>query len=583
MGKIIGIDLGTTYSAVACLNNEGKPVIIPDRNGNKTVPSVVAFTPEAVLVGFAAIGRELSSPDSVVKKIKRKMGTDYKFNYGGRDYSPEEISSFILKHLKSMAEEYLGCQVREAIITVPAYFNDNQRQATKTAGKLAGLSVKRIINEPTAASLSYGINPGEDLNIMVYDLGGGTFDVSILSVADGVYEVIATAGDNNLGGEDFNSRIIDIICANFQKENGIDLRDDPLAMVKISSAVEKSKIELSSKKKSVISVPFITADENGPKNIDFELTRNNFEELIKDYIDRTIELCRLAASDSEINISMIDRIIPVGGSSRIPSVRKHLAELYGRELSDSLDPEQVVACGAAIQGGIIEGDVGGIVLVDVTPLSMGIEVEDGFFVPIIERNSPIPTAAKRTFTTVTDSQKSVDIHIMQGESMYSKNNISLGKFKLEGIRSAIRGEPRIEVNFELDVNGILQVSALDIDTKNIQQVTIVNENRMSEQEYAKLQEEYSSKFDHEIKKRDILNSVLIMQTKAETMIAKLFHALPPVYEKSLLKDEIEEISKNLEESVRELDRGKIERLIQRLEFLQEETLSGVFRYGESRA
>ncbi|MGA2140992.1 MAG: Hsp70 family protein [Brevinematales bacterium] len=580
MGKVIGIDLGTTYSAAACLNEDGKPVIIPDRNGNKMVPSIVAFTPETVLVGFAAGGRELSSPQSVVKRIKRKMGTDYKFSSGGRDYSPEEISSFILKHLKSMAEEYLGCQVREAIITVPAYFNDNQRQATKTAGKLAGLNVRRIINEPTAASLSYGIKPGEDLNIMVYDLGGGTFDVSILSVSDGIYEVVSTAGDNNLGGEDFNMRIIDIICDNFKKENGIDLREDPLALVKIASAVEKAKRELSTSKKTSINVPFITADENGPKNIDFEITRKEFEDLIEDYLDRTMELCGQAAMDAGISFENIDRIIPVGGSSRIPAVRQRLSGLSGKALSDKLDPEQVVACGAAIQGGIVEGDVGGIVLVDVTPLSLGIEVEDGFFVPIIERNNPIPTAAKRTFTTVADSQKIVDIHIMQGESMYSRNNISLGKFRLEGIRQALRGEPRIEVNFELDVNGILQVSAQDIDTKNIQQVTIVNENRMSEQEFSKLREEYSEKFDHEIKKRDILDSVLIMQTKAETMISRLYRALPPVYEKSLIREEIEEIRRNLEESVRELDRGKLERLVQRLDFLLEESAAGVFNYGE---
>ncbi len=582
MGKVIGIDLGTTYSAVACLNNK-EPMIIPDRNGNKTIPSIVTFTPETVLVGFAGKGRELSSPESVVKRIKRKMGTDYKFNFGGKDYTPEEISSFILKHLKSMAEEYLGCQVREAIITVPAYFNDNQRQATKTAGKLSGLNIKRIINEPTAASLSYGINPGEDLNIMVYDLGGGTFDVSVLSVSDGIYEVISTAGDNNLGGEDFNSRIIDIICENFKKENGIELRDDPLAMVKIYDAVEKSKIELSSKKKSRISVPFVTADEKGPKNIDFDLVRSDFEELIGDYIDRTIELCRQAVRDAGMSMENIDRLILVGGSSRIPLVRKRLAGLLGKELSDLLDPEQVVACGAAIQGGIVEGDVGGIVLIDVTPLSLGIEVEDGFFVPIIERNSPIPTAAKRTFTTVADSQRNVDIHVMQGESMYSKNNISLGKFRLEGIRSALRGEPRIEVNFELDVNGILQVSAQDIDTKNMQQITIMNENRMSEQEFSKLQEEYSNKFEHEIKKREILDSVLIMQTKAEFMISRLTHALPPAYEKSLIKDEIDEIRKNLEESVRELDRGKIERSIQRLDFLLEESDAGAFRCGDAGA
>jgi molecular chaperone DnaK len=579
MGRVIGIDLGTTYSAVACLDGSGKPCLISGRDGRKTVPSVVAFSPEAILVGEEAKERELSYPDSVVKKIKRKMGTDSKFSYGGRDYSPEEISSFILKHLKQRAEEFLGLRVSDAIITVPAYFNDNQRQATRMAGKLAGLNVLRIINEPTAASLSYDLNPGEDQNILVYDLGGGTFDVSILSVADGIYEVVSTAGDNNLGGEDFNSRILDVLISNFKKECNIDLKLDPLAMVKLANSVENAKIELSTKKKSNISLPFISADENGPRNMEVELQRTEFENLIQDYIDRTIELCNQAINEAGMTIDKIGRIIPVGGSSRIPYIRKKLEKLSGRAITSILDPEEVVACGAAIQGGIVEGDIGGIVLVDVTPLSLGIEVENGYFVPIIERNNPIPTSAKRTFTTVSDSQKCVEIHVMQGESMYSKNNISLGKFRLEGIRSAGCGEPRIEVNFELDVNGILQVSAQDIDTKSIQQIAIINQNRMSEEEFADLRRKYTENYAAEIKNREAFNNVLMLKTKAESMISKLSGIATPVYEESLLREEIEKIRQNIDESVKELDGGKIEKSIQRLDFLMAESATGKFAYG----
>ncbi len=576
MGKVIGIDLGTTFSAVACLTEKGKPQIITDRHGNKTMPSIIAFGENGILTGQAASNKELTAPESVVKRIKRKMGTDYKFSYQGREYSPEELSSYIIKELKQQAEEYLHTKVNDAIITVPAYFNDNQRQATKTAGKLAGLNVLRIINEPTAASLSYGIEPGDDVNIIVYDLGGGTFDVSVLNVAEGVFEVIATAGDNNLGGEDFNKRIMDVLLSNFKKENGIDLSEDPLAMAKIYGAVEKAKIELSTQEKARIFLPFVTADEKGPKNIDFELNRSEFEELINDYAGRTIELCSQAVSDAGLKIKNIDKVIMVGGSSRIPLFHKKLEGLFGQKAEGVLNPEEVVACGAAIQGGIVGGDVSGVVLVDVTPLSMGIEVENGYFVPIIERNTPIPTSARRVFTTISDNQKNVDIHVMQGESMYSRNNISLGKFRLEGIRNALKGEPRIEVNFELDVNGILLVNAMDLDTKNTQQVTIVNENRMSDRELERIQKEYIEKFDQEIKKRDVLDTILKLKTKAESMITKLDHVLPPVYKKALLKNEIDEIQRTISQSVKELDPNKIERSIERLDFLMNESLAGSY-------
>jgi len=590
MSRVIGIDLGTTYSAVAYLNN-GKPEVIPDKSvgkelsskvipskvlPSKVLPSVVTFLENSILVGEPAKRAEFTSPDTTIKRIKRKMGTDYKFSYKGKDYTPEEISSFILKELKIRAEEFLKEKITDAIITVPAYFNDNQRQATKNAGRLAGLNVIRIINEPTAASLAYGIKPEEDLNILVYDLGGGTFDVSVLNVAEGVFEVTATAGDNNLGGEDFNKRIMECVLENFRKETNIDLSEDMLAMAKLSEAIERAKIELSSAESTKIFVPFITADEKGPKNIDFELKRKEFENLISDYVDRTLELCRQAVSDASLKIEQIDRVILVGGSSRIPIVRRKLEDLFKKKLDASIDPEEVVACGAAIQGGIVQGDINGIVLVDVTPLSLGVEVENGFFVPIIERNSPIPTSAKRIFTTIADNQKSVDIHILQGESMYVKNNISLGRFRLEGVRNARKGEPRIEVNFELDVNGILQVSAVDLDTKNMQGITIVNQNRMSEEELLRIQKEYISKFEREIKKRDILNNILIQKTRAESMITKLDSILPPLHQKYLIKDEIKEIYQHINESIKELNPEKMEKAISRLDFLLSELTAGSY-------
>ncbi len=579
MSKVIGIDLGTTFSAIAYLNNDSSE-IIPDKNGKRTMPSIVSFYNDNILVGEAAKTIEFNNPENTVKRIKRKMGTDFKVLIKDREYSPEEISAIILKKLKEQAEDFLHEKLKDAIITVPAYFNDNQRQATKNAGKLAGLNVLRIINEPTAASLAYGVSPNDDLNIVIYDLGGGTFDVSVLNVADGVFEVISTAGDNNLGGEDFNKRMMDAVVGRFKEETGIDLTEDPLAMVKIYEAVENAKIELSSKKNTRIQVPFVTADKDGPKNIDFELSRAELEEMIADYIKRSIDLCRQAVSDAAMKVEDIDRIILVGGSSRIPLVRKSVEELFKKVPDCSINPDEVVARGAALQGGIVQGDVRGIVLVDVNPISLGIEVENGYFVPIIERNSPIPTSAKRVFTTVADGQKSVDIHIMQGESMYCKNNVSLGKFRLEGVRNAVKGDPRIEVNFELDVNGILNVSAMDMDTQNVQGITIVEQSRMSEEELEKIQQEHINKYEGEIKLRDVLNSVLRLKTRAESIIAKISNSVPPAYKSSLIKEEIEEIMQTINESVEQMNPERIEKSIERLEFIMNELSAGTYSFGE---
>ena len=571
MGRIIGIDLGTTYSALAVLEDK-KPKIIPMKNGRKSMPSVVSFTADEVLAGESALKPETAK--DCIRRIKRKMGTDIRIKKYDREYSPEEISAYILKELKMNAEEYLGEEVKDAIITVPAYFNDNQRQATKNAGKIAGLNVLRIINEPTAASLAYGVNPSDDMNIIVYDLGGGTFDISVLNVGEGVFEVISTAGDNNLGGEDFTQRILDLILARFKDETGIDLTGDPLAHAKLYTEVERAKIELSSKTSSRIQIPFITADETGAKDIDFEISRTEFEALIKDYIDRTVELTRQAVTDAHLELKEINRVLLVGGSSRIPMVQQKVEELFGRKPDTGLNPEEVVAMGAAIQGGIVVGDVSGIVLVDVTPMSLGIEVENGYFVPIIERNTPIPTAAKRIFTTVTDSQRCVEVHILQGESMYSQNNISLGKFRLEGIRQAPKGDPRVEVTLELDVNGILNVTASDLDSETAQGITIVNNERLSEDELERMREIHLKNYEQEIRKRKKFTQVLKLKTKAENISSKIESSIPPAYRNNLVKEELKELMKAVNDAVLEIDLTKIESAIEGLEFIHNELKAG---------
>lgn len=574
---VIGIDLGTTFSSIAFLE-EGKPVVITDNDGKKSVPSVVLIKDEEIFVGYQALKNELKYPENIIRRVKRKIGTGKKIKVNGKNYSPEEISSFILKYLKKIAENYLSEKVKDIVITVPAYFNDNQRQATKIAAELAGFNVLRIINEPTAAALAYGIRGEKEENIVVYDIGGGTFDISILSVADGVFEVISTLGDNKLGGEDFNQSIINLILENFNKETGIDLTKDPLALTKLGVATEKAKIELSDVERTIIKIPFITADENGPKSLEFELTRIEFESLIEGYVNKTIELCSQALEDSGLKKEEIDRIIMVGGSSKIPFIRKKVSEFFGKDVDSSIDPEYAVAKGAAIQAGIIDGEKSGLVLVDVIPLSLGIEVENGYFVPVIERNSPIPTSAKRIFTTVVDFQKTVDIHILQGESMYAKNNVSLGKFSLEGIREAKKGVPRIEVIFEIDVNGILNVNAIDVDTKNSQKITIKNDSLLSKEEVEYLKDDTSNIKETEKKKN--LFEVMKLKTYGENLIEKIKGKIPPAYYDSLIKDELLEIYSEIRKSEEELDLEDLRKQIDRLEFIFSEISVERFSFEE---
>jgi len=580
MLKIIGIDLGTTFSSISYIEN-GKPVVIPDNLGRKSFPSVVVFSDnDEVFAGFEALKYELRFPEKSLRRIKRKMGSKEKFFINGRTYSPEEISSIILKHLKKIAENYLKETVKEAVITVPAYFNDNQRQATKIAAELAGLKISRIINEPTAAALAYGIKEEDELKIIVYDLGGGTFDVSILSVSEGVFEVLATIGDNNLGGEDFNKVIEKAIIEKFKKDTSIDLTEDPLATTKLSEAIEKAKIELSTCEKAKINIPFITADNDGPKDLEFEISRKEFEIMIESFVNKTLELCEQVLTDINISKEEIDRIIMVGGSTKIPFIRKKVGEFFNKEVDTSIEPEHAVAKGASLQAAIIEGDKEGLVLVDVIPLSLGIEVEDGYFVPIIERNSPIPTCAKRIFTTVADFQKTVDIHVLQGESMYAKNNVSLGKFKLECIREAKKGIPRIEVTFEIDVNGILNVSAMDVDTKKAQTITIKNESLISKEEIENFKNN-SLIFKDEVSQKKNLFEAMKLKTYAENLTEKIKSCVPPAYYEMLVNQELQEILWLIKKTEEEQNIEDLKKQIDRLEFIYSEITANTNLYQEA--
>lgn len=572
MAGMIGIDLGTTNSAVSILK-DGKAVVIQDDFG-VTIPSVVCVSEEEMISGYEALKLERFYPNSTVKRIKRKMGTDQHLEFFGREYTPEEISAAILKNLKNRAEVILGEIVRDVVITVPAYFNDNQRQATKIACEIAGLRVIRMVNEPTAASLAYGIREDEDLNIVVYDLGGGTFDVSLLNIGEGIFEVLATAGNNELGGEDFNARLVDTVLNKFFEETEIDLREDPLALTKVEEAVEKAKIALSEQSSVKIQVPFITADEKGVRDLDLTITRETFERLIEDYVNQTIELTREVVKDAHLNLDQVDRVILVGGSTRIPLVQSKLHELFGIAPDTSLNPEEVVAMGAAIQGGVVQGDVSGIVLVDVTPMSLGIEVEDGYFVPIIERNSPIPTSAKRVFTTVANNQRNVDVHILQGESMHAANNISLGKFRLEGVRQALKGEARIAVTLELDVNGILNVTAEDVDTKNVQGITIVNNTRVDQEEIRELKAHHEKTYRKDIQKRVLLNQVLKLKTRAENLSSRIEELVSEDSRRELLNAELQEVMEKVPTYVKKLNRDALQETVDNLEFMYHEIKSG---------
>ena len=523
MAKIIGIDLGTTNSCVAVIEG-GEPVVIPNAEGARTTPSVVGFGKGGErMVGQVAKRQAITNPDKTVISIKRQMGTDYKVAIDDKKYTPQEVSAMILQKLKTDAESYLGDKVTEAVITVPAYFTDSQRQATKDAGKIAGLEVKRIINEPTAAALAYGIDKEDDQKVMVYDLGGGTFDVSIIEMGDGVQEVLATAGNNRLGGDDFDQRIIDWLADEFKKEQGVDLHADKMAMQRLKEAAEKAKIELSGVTTSQISLPFITADATGPKHLETTLSRAKFNEMTADLVEATMGPVRQAIKDSGLKTSEIDKVLMVGGSSRIPAVQEAVAKFIGKEPFKGINPDECVAIGAALQAGVLGGDVKGLLLLDVTPLSLGIETMGNVNTKIIERNTTIPVKKSQIFSTAVDNQPSVEIHVLQGEREFAKDNKTLGVFHLDGIMPARRGVPQIEVTFDIDANGIVHVSAKDLGTQKEQSISITSSTNMSKEDIEKAVHE-AEQFAEEDKKRredvDLRNGADQMVYQCEKMLSE---------------------------------------------------------------
>ncbi len=516
MGKIIGIDLGTTNSCVAVMEG-GQPVVIANSEGARTTPSIVGFTKTGErLVGETAKRQAVTNVDGTVISIKRHMGTDYKFENDGKKYSPQEISAMILQKLKKDAESYLGESVTEAVITVPAYFTDAQRQATKDAGKIAGLDVKRIINEPTAAALAYGLDNEHEQKIMVYDLGGGTFDVSIIEIGDGVIEVLATSGDNHLGGDDFDEKIINYLVDEFKKSDGIDLKADKMAMQRLKEAAEKAKKELSSATTTNINLPYITVGQDGPKHIDITLTRAKFEELTHDLVLRTLEPVKNALKDADLEVSELDKVLLVGGSTRIPAVQEQVQKITGKEPFKGINPDECVALGASIQGGKLAGDegAGSILLLDVTPLSLGIETAGGVSTVLIPRNTTIPTNKKETFTTYADNQTAVDIRIVQGERPMARDNKELGQFKLDGIAPAPRGIPKIEVTFNIDANGITTVSAKDLGTGKEQNITITSSTNLSDEEVERAMKEAEQYAEADAKRKEAVD----IKNEAESLI-----------------------------------------------------------------
>ena len=521
MAKTIGIDLGTTNSCVAVIEG-GEPVVIANAEGARTTPSVVAFSKDGErMVGQVAKRQAITNPERTVSSIKREMGSSYKVAIDGKNYTPQEISAMILQKLKADAEAYLGETVTQAVITVPAYFTDAQRQATKDAGKIAGLDVKRIINEPTAAALSYGVDKENDQKVMVYDLGGGTFDVSIIEMGDGVQEVLATAGNNRLGGDDFDKRIIDWMVSSFKTETGIDLSSDKMAMQRLKEAAEKAKIELSGVTTSSINLPFITADQTGPKHLDLTLTRAKFDELTADLVEATMGPVRSALSDSGLQIGQIDKVLMVGGSSRIPAVQDAVKKLIGKEPFKGINPDECVAIGAAIQAGVLGGEVDGLLLLDVTPLSLGVETMGGVMTKIIDRNTTIPTKKSQIFSTAADNQTQVEINVLQGEREFARDNKQLGLFALTGIAPAMRGIPQIEVTFDIDANGIVNVSAKDLGTGKEQKITISSSTNMSKEDIDKAvkdAEQYAAEDKKRREEVDAKNEAENLAYQAEKLV-----------------------------------------------------------------